>query len=179
MSAVQTVIRPALSSDATAVAQINASGWLNHYGGLMPQTLLARVAPKPDKWAEAIEQAAGPGHFAVAERANGVVGFGTLIAQRDTELRNDGYDGEIAALYVSTPLQRTGIGRALIQHLLGTAQSARWGGVSVFTLTGSTQSCGFYRGLGGVEIARRTAVRDGEPMRETAFGWRLAQPLHD
>jgi GNAT superfamily N-acetyltransferase len=167
----QAIISPATIADAAAIAEVNAVVWRESYVGLMPASILARVEPKPNQWADAIERATHSSPFLVAKVGTALAGFVVIVPQRDDALRKRGYGAEVSALYVRTECQRRGLGRKLFAGAVRTMQIAGSLGLSLWTLSGSRQSCVFYRSLGGGEIAHRVKLRDDEPIRETAFGW--------
>ena len=166
-------VRDALAADAEVIAAINADGWRTNYVGLMPASRLARVEPLPDRWSSVIARAPRPWHVSVAVTSAEVIGFLTFLPMRSESLSIEGYDGEISALYVAPERQRTGVERARFERVRCAAATDGWAGLGVWTLAGSTQSCGFYAALGGRPIGTRTDLIDDIPVPGVGFGWRL------
>lgn len=149
-----TGVRAATRADAAAIAIINADGWRTNYVGLIPASRLATIVPEPEKWTAAIERASRPWHVSVATRDGNVLGFATVLPMRNATSAAAGYDGEISALYAAPARQRSGIGRALFDHVRAAAAADSWAGIGVWTLADSPQSCGFYAATGGGRSAR-------------------------
>lgn len=161
-------IRPAVASDAGAIAHVHVESWRTTYGGLLPAGVLQRrdFPRRMLNWIQAI----GPGpstDVLIAETGDGLAGFVSVGPNR---AGHPGYGGEIYALYLLREAQGLGIGRRLFQA--GREQLARQGhaGLIVWMLAGNP-AAGFYAHLGGEAIDRRVSRLDEARVQEVAYGW--------
>lgn len=121
------VVRPALFSDAAAVAHVQVTGWREAYTGRMPQTILDGLDEEraTRQWGEVIAGRT-PLHsdMWVAEQGGAVVGFVSSGACRDP----DATPGrpEIYALYVLAAHYGTGVGQGLLDAAIGDAAASLW-----------------------------------------------------
>lgn len=163
-------VRAARSEDAAQVARVYIDSWHDAYAGILPSRLLCAMTPKGQtaRWRAAI-RARGRESVLVAEcGTHGVVGMTSFGPSRDGVL---GFDGEIYTLYVDPGFYGRGSGRALLQ---GAFSALRKRGQSSCVIWAHAKNPVrfFYEALGGRLIAERTVQMMGDPVPESAFGWR-------
>ncbi|WP_405793261.1 GNAT family N-acetyltransferase [Streptomyces sp. NBC_01506] len=115
------LIRAMTADDCDAVAALRIDGWRWAYTGLIPQSYLDAMSVEEDAARRRAQLADGDGRVVnlVAERAGLVVGWGCLGPSRDEGVPDGA--GELYALYVSPGHVATGVGRSLLDSLLGHA----------------------------------------------------------
>ncbi|HEY5048053.1 MAG TPA: GNAT family N-acetyltransferase [Rhizomicrobium sp.] len=163
-------VRLAKPEDAAAIARIYIEAWQDTYPAILSKQLLCAMTPKGQtaRWRAAIK-ANGREQVLVAEAPQcGAVGMASLGPARDREL---GFDGEVYTLYVDPAHFGCGVGRSL---LAGSFVALRARGFSscVIWAHASNPARYFYEAMGGRIIGERTTRMMGDPVPETAFGWR-------
>jgi ribosomal protein S18 acetylase RimI-like enzyme len=168
-------IRRAALADAAALAQVHDATWRETYVGLMSEEMLDALTA--DARTEAWERIlSGRSSYLattyVADRSGELVAFGSCGEQRDAAFREEGYGGEIAAVYVLKTDQRRGLGTRLMQTMM---TDLRERGLTSFTLWMPRENIparSLYEALGGRLIGRRTLNREQGALAEVAYGWR-------
>jgi ribosomal protein S18 acetylase RimI-like enzyme len=107
----------------------------------------------------------------VAERDGEMVGFGACGAQRDDALRQQGFDGEIGAIYVLRARQRIGVGRALMAMLARRLREQGRRAANLWVLRENAPARAFYERLGGTLGGERTDEVHGATVIEVAYTW--------
>ncbi|WP_353345385.1 GNAT family N-acetyltransferase [Litorivita sp. NS0012-18] len=173
-------IRHADAQDAPAIAQVQAGVWRKAYQGRVPNALIERmedVAERTKAWQtifESFEESGLGQSFVAVEDDSGVVGFGTCGPQRDDALLDQGFSGEISALYIAAEHQGAGLGSGLLRFMA--ADLLRTGHMSAafWVLGGNPKADRFFTQTGGLACATRSGAHGD--LHETAYGWRdLAQ----
>jgi L-amino acid N-acyltransferase YncA len=164
-------LRRATSADANGIAEVNARGWLESYDGLVPASLLSTVRPRPDRWAAQLAAPEGWLRAFVAEEDGVVVGFSACCPQRTVQLADQGYGGEVAAIYLLCSVQRRGLGRSLFLSAAAELEGSGLRGLAVWTLRTNLGARRFYESLGGVLAGERQDVRGDVVLDEVAYGW--------
>ncbi len=158
-------VRPAVPSDAAAIALVHVRAWRSAYAGLLPADYLAGLseARHAAQHRAAIDSGRG---VLVAEAEGGVVGFCTVGRARRAGLG----DGEVETLYVLDDWRDQGIGRGLLRA--GAALLEGRGCRSVFLwVLDDNPSRWFYERLGGRAAARSKTEVAGRPFGQTAYAW--------
>jgi GNAT superfamily N-acetyltransferase len=159
------VIRPARPSDAAAVARVYVDSWRETYHGLIPQDYLDGMSyPAHERrWRQTF---ASGGWGFVAESERRVVGFAS--GGRCRSLGR--WSGELFVLYVLSPWQGRGVGRALFDatHF----ELARRGHPDMLVwVLAENAARHFYEHLGGVPCGQNVCEVGKARLRETAYGW--------
>lgn len=183
MTAAQPTIRPAGIADAESIAVVHVDSWVETYTGLLPETIISRlnVAERARNWATLLSDVSRPdkGCVYLAEVHDQICGFVCAVPQRDEALQAQGFNTEIAAIYVLQSTQRKGLGRALMRKAAGHLASQGHKGASLWVLDTNAPARRFYEALGGIPVGTREDVRPEATLREVAYGWadlhRLAQ----
>ena len=169
------IIRPAIGDDAPAIAAVHVASWREAYTGLMPQTVLdgLSVDERAANWAQIInqsEQPEGSGVF-VAEHKGDLVGFAAGGRQRDTGLIEQGFTGEIMAVYVLQDMQGRGVGRRLMNAVANNLHKSGHDAVSLWVLRDNSGARRFYEHLGGVIVSEKQDHHEAVTFVEIAYGW--------
>ena len=159
-------IRPARMEDAAAIALVHVESWRTTYAGIVPGEYLASlsVESRTRMWKE---QLAGTTLIFVVEDASGVFGFASGGKLRDAI---DGYDAELYAIYLLQQKQRQGAGRLMLQKLADVLRTSGFHSLIIWVLE-TNPSIGFYRRLGGSQVAEKQIEIGGSQLIEVAFGW--------
>lgn len=161
-------IRTADPRDAAAIAAVHVASWKTTYQGIVPDTFLdaLTVEARTQRWQEIFASQA-EAVFLVANDESGIFGFanGGKIRQPIA-----GYDAELYAIYLLRERQGQGCGRGLFHSLAGALLSKGFAGMMVWVLE-RNPAVGFYRRMGGIEIARQKMEIGGVELEEIAFGF--------
>jgi len=161
-------IRTATAEDAAAIAWVQVTSWRQTYAGIVPQVHLDALdaGERAPRWSERI--LARENVILVAEDAGGVFGF---AAGGPAMHPVEGYDGELVGLYLVASYHRRGVGRELVREFAARMAQDGFRSLVVWALR-ENPACGFYRRLGGVEVAETTIEVGGVALPEVAFGWK-------
>ena len=169
-------VRAATGDDASAIAAAHVASWRETYASLMPETALdaLSVSDRAARWTRILDQSErpeGPGVF-VAEHEGDLVGFAAGGRQRDTSLREQGFTGEITAIYVPQDMQGRGAGRRLMDAVVHSLQRNGHDAASLWVLRDNFGARRFYERLGGVIVSEKQDHREAVTFIEIAYGWR-------
>lgn len=168
-------IREARLEDAEAIARVHVASWKTTYPGLVPQAHLdaLRVEDGIVRWQERLD---GHGPLTlVAEDEAGVFGFASGGAMLHPV---DGFDGELAAIYLLASHQGRGAGAKLVREIARGLRGQGFRSMVVWALR-ENPACGFYERMGGVRVAEQPIEIGGLTLPEVAFGWREIETLID
>lgn len=168
------LLRLAGPADAEAIAQVHHRAWVETYGGILPAALIDRPS-LPERVAVWRRTLDGDDLTVFVATPHGdIEGFVALGWQRNDSLRLQGFAAEVNAIYLLRAAQGRGLGRALMSAV------AHWrldcsarSGLALWALNANRHACGFYRALGGTEVAERTDSYGPQ----TAFGWPTVEAL--
>lgn len=173
--------RQADVTDADAIGSLHVVSWRETYRGILPEKLLDGLSTEARSamWRTVLNGSAnwdGTNIF-VAEIGRDIVGFGACGGQRDRELRKQGFDGEIGAIYVLESQQRAGVGQGLMRlmarSLLGRGRKA----ASLWVVRENVGARSFYEKLGGTLLGEKIDDLPGASLVEVAYGWSDLGPL--
>ena len=107
-------VRPAVPSDAAAIAHVQSMTWQTAYGDVLPtEALTLDVADVESAWSEAISRAPSPHHrVLVAVDGDELVGFAACEPATDYDLESRA--AELTALLVEPRWGRRGHGSRLL-----------------------------------------------------------------
>lgn len=171
-------VRRAEQGDAAAMGRIYVDAWRDTYPGLLPDEGLLAMSPERQAfaWARTISRQSEDNFVLVAERNRyGLVGLVSAGRCRDRDAR---HDGEVYTLYVDPNHQRSGAGRALLEHVFAKLRGADCRDAIIWALAGNPART-FYEQVGGVVVAHRQAETFGASHEEVGFefpGLCLRQP---
>lgn len=155
--------------DVEAVAAVRVRGWQFAYAGLMPQAHLDAMSVAEDAARRRGMLAGGRSVNLVAEEQGGagVVGWASFGACRDEDTGPD--DGELYALYVDPERVSTGVGRALMVHVLRQA-GGRYPTLRLWVLRDNARARRFYEKAGfAPDGAEEPFDVDGTPVPEVRY----------
>ncbi|MCG2842438.1 GNAT family N-acetyltransferase [Sandaracinobacter sp. RS1-74] len=173
------ILRDALPRDSDALGELHVHSWIESYTGLIDPQILSGLSV-PDRsasWRRMIETPQPRSRILLLEREGALLGFGAAGAQRNRSLASQGYDGEIAAIYLLKAAQGTGDGRRLFTALAQSLAEQGFRAHALWVLTENRPARGFYERLGGRLLSlSRPLPHLGGP-EEVAYGWRDLRPL--
>ena len=163
------LVRPAERADAAAISRVHVATWRTAYRGLLPDDFLASLdeAHYAERWRRTLLD--GANRVYVAENADGVIGFASGGRERAGE---DGYAGELYAIYVLADAQGHGHGRRLVQAVVGGLRELSLPNMIVWVLRDNAPARGFYERLGGVFLREQPITIGATVLQEVAYGWR-------
>ncbi len=151
------------------IARVYIESWHDTYAAILPMRLLCAMTARGQaaRWRSAI-RARGEVVFVAEDEKRGILGMLSCGQSRDAAL---GFDGEVYTLYVDPAFYGFGIGRALMLGAF-TWMTDRGYGSCVIWAHAKNNARFFYEKMGGRVIAERSGRMMGDPISETAFGWR-------
>jgi ribosomal protein S18 acetylase RimI-like enzyme len=162
------MIRVATRDDIPGLARVHVQAWLETYGGLVPQEILAAITLESRvlQWQRTFDQ---PHGIFVALENNEIVGFASCGAAQDVLQA----DGELFTLYLLNAFQHRGLGRALWNAVLEFARAKNWESMLVWVLESNILAQGFYRHQGCRLVDHRVEVLRGLQLPEVAYELQL------
>ena len=163
------LVRPAEVDDAAAIAGIHVDTWRTAYRGMLPDDFLDSLdeAGYEDRWRRTISESSNK--VFVAEGARGVIGFASGGRERAGE---DGYGGELYAIYVLREAQGRGHGRRLVQAVVGGLRELGLTDMIVWVLRDNAAARKFYQRLGGVYVRAQPITIGSALLQEVSYGWK-------
>jgi ribosomal protein S18 acetylase RimI-like enzyme len=162
-------VRPAIMTDAAAIARIDVECWQSTYAGVLSDKFLVGLSESDRKrvWSSFI--ARYPGDMVVSVAPSGEIqGFGSCGRRRDSV---SGFAGEVFTLYVATDHQGKGLGRSLLLGLFTRLVRSSMGSASIWVLRDNPARF-FYERLGGKLASHRKLQVAGVSVEAVAYGWR-------
>ena len=168
------MVRPAVLGDAAAIARVHVATWRTAYRGMLPGDFLASLteAHYADRWRRGIGD--GASRVFVAEDTSGVVGFASGGRERAGE---DGFGGELYALYVHDRAQRRGYGRDLVRAVVGGLRDMGLSDMIIWVLRDNTGARAFYERLGGTYVRAQPITIGPTLLDEVSYGWHSLDDL--
>jgi GNAT superfamily N-acetyltransferase len=163
------VVRPAGSEDAAAIARVHVDTWRTAYRGLLPDDFLAALdeAGYAERWKRTLTHGAGRAY--VAEDGRRIVGFASGGPERAGE---DGFTGELYAIYVLQEAQGRGHGRRLVQAVVQGLREMNLPDMIVWVLRDNHNARHFYERLGGVYVRSQPITIGSALLQEVSYGWK-------
>jgi len=163
------VVRPAGVDDAAAIARVHVDTWRTAYRGLLPDDFLAALDDTgyEERWKRTLMD--GVGRAYVAEDGRRVVGFASGGPERAGE---DGFTGELYAIYVLQDAQGQGHGRRLVQAVAQGLRERKLANMIVWVLRDNHPARDFYERLGGEYVRSQPITIGSALLQEVSYGWR-------
>jgi ribosomal protein S18 acetylase RimI-like enzyme len=163
------VVRPAEPDDAAAIARVHVVSWRTTYRGLLPDDFLASLSESgyEERWRRTLGDASN--RVYVAESGEGVVGYASGGRERAGE---DGFTGELYAIYVLQEAQGRGRGRELVRAVVEGLRELGLPNMIVWVLRENAGARRFYERLGGVFVREQPTTIGSLLMREVSYGWK-------
>jgi ribosomal protein S18 acetylase RimI-like enzyme len=162
------MVRAAEVADAAAVAKVHVATWRSTYRGLLPDDFLESLseARYEERWQRSLADDAS--RVYVAEDANEVIGFASGGRERAGE---QGYAGELYAIYVLDEAQGRGHGRALVRAVTAGLRQLGLANMIVWVLRDNPRARSFYERLGGVYVRSQPITIGTSLLEEVSYGW--------
>jgi ribosomal protein S18 acetylase RimI-like enzyme len=163
------MIRSATARDAPAIARVHVSSWLSTYRGLLPDDFLESLSETnyTERWNRVIAE--GTSKVVVAEDGSDVVGFASGGRERAGE---QGFEGELYAIYVLDSAQRRGLGRELVRSMVDGLRELGLTNMIIWVLRDNRPARDFYERLGGVYVRAQPITIGSGTLEEVSYGWR-------
>ncbi len=168
------MIRSATLMDAPAIARVHVASWRSTYHGVLPDEFLASLseANYEERWKRVIAPTA---KVYVAEDDGGdLVGFASGGRERAGE---EGFEGELYAIYVVDAAQRRGFGRELVRAMVGGLRELGLADMLVWVLRDNPPARDFYERLGGVYVRSQPITIGSVTLEEVSYGWRRLEDV--
>jgi GNAT superfamily N-acetyltransferase len=161
-------VRPARSTDAAAIAQIQVVTWQHAYRDILPASFLEGLDAERSaaSWRTVV---ADPRRITLVVAAPDLVGFCTAGPARGGEASN--HRGEVEAIYIHPAEQRRGFGTSLIRAAMQWLAEASLHPVVVWALEANRPAHRFYERLGARQVDQRLLRIADSLYPEVAFGW--------
>lgn len=162
-------MRAAGLDDAAAIARVHVATWRTAYRGLLPEEFLASLTDShyTERWRRGIADPSS--RVFVAEDETETVGFASGGRERAGE---NGYGGELYAIYVLDRAQRRGYGRELVRAVVGGLRGMGFEDMIVWVLRDNTTARAFYERLGGEYVRTQPITIGPATLPEVSYGWR-------
>ena len=160
-------IRPALLRDALAIARVFVTSWRTAYQGILPRDYLEGLSI--DQAVRSVRRALiePPTFYSIAEGDQGVVGYISAGPER----RQDAiYRAEIYELYLLPDMQRYGLGRELLTHMVRRLYQSGYYTLLVWVLARNPNRR-FYEKCGGIYLRTQSLLHAGQRLPAYAYGW--------
>ena len=145
------------------------ASWRTTYRGLLPDDFLDSLDEKTyeERWARILVE--GSSRVYVASGGDEVVGFASGGRERAGE---DGFVGELYAIYVLQEAQGQGQGRRLVEAVVGGLRELRLPDMIVWVLQENASARRFYERLGGEYVRTQPITIGSALLQEVSYGWR-------
>jgi GNAT superfamily N-acetyltransferase len=162
-------IRPAELADAEAIGRVHVESWRTTYEGIMPDEVLANlsVEQRADMWRRTLGNPDSPAILYVAEADGQLIGFAAGGPERSG---HDLYKSEIYAIYLLQAYQGRGIGRALVQAVVGRLLDKGFTTMLIW-VAAQNPATHFYAALGGQPFSTKTDTYGEREIDEIAYGY--------
>ena len=162
-------IRKAGAGDCRGLAQVQVDSYRTAYAGSFPESYLARFRYEEQEqdWLELLSGGTDDILLVAVSAEKQVIGY--ALARVRPEVY-PGYDAEVLALHVRQPLQKQGVGTALLRRVAEALEEQGCRSVMLWTLIGNPIRRWYERLQGKVIDERRYLIDDLEVV-EIAYGW--------
>ena len=158
-------VREAKLEDIKDIAKVHVDSWRTTYQGIVEAEYLKSLSCKEfeDKW----KSRSLKGVFVARDEKGSIFGFASFGPIRSEQ---EGYDGELYAIYLLEEHQRQGEGRALLAK--GVEFLLHHGFSSMFVwVIEKNPSITFYEAYSPERIAEDSFEIAGDSLKEVGFGW--------
>src|ERR1700682_3062693 len=162
------MVRSAELEDAGEIARVHVATWRGAYRGLLPDEFLASLSQKhyTERWRRVIDE--GSSRVFVVDEPDGIAGFASGGRERAGE---NGFAGELYALYVLEGAQRQGHGRALVRTVAGALHEMELPDMIVWVLRDNAGARHFYERLGGAYVREQPITIGTSTLEGGSHGW--------
>jgi len=171
-------IREARIEDCPDLARIQVDSYRTAYAGILPDEYLARFTYEEQErdWRDLLASGLSD-ILLVAEADDGGIAGYALGRPDSSDIAP--YESELVSLHVRRPLQKQGVGRALVAAMAERLAAQGCGSLMLWVLAENMPARRFHELLGGDLISeRRIELGEGEVgASEVAYGWRDIRSL--
>jgi ribosomal protein S18 acetylase RimI-like enzyme len=162
------MVRAAIIEDAPAIARVHVASWRSTYRSLLPGDFLDSLseASYADRWRRFIGE--GSSRVYVVEDQGALVGFASGGRERAGE---NGYAGELYAIYVLDAFQRRGYGRELVRAAVAGLREMGLEDMIIWVLRDNQPARLFYERLGGAYVRTQAITIGSATLDEVSYGW--------
>jgi len=163
------LVRAAEIDDAADIARVHVATWRTAYRGMLPDDFLESLSEShyEERWRRTIAHY-GSGVF-VAQDGREVVAFASGGPERAGE---NGFGGELYAIYVMRESQGRGHGRALVRAVSTGLREMGLTDMIVWVLRENSAARRFYERLGGIYVREQPTTIGSAALQEVSYGWR-------
>jgi ribosomal protein S18 acetylase RimI-like enzyme len=163
------MVRKAILNDAHAIAHVHVASWRTTYRGVLSDEFLGSLSETnyEERWKRVI--ADGASKVYVAEDGGNVVGFASGGRERAGE---EGYEGELYAIYLLEASQRRGFGRELVRAAVEGLRELGLNDMIIWVLRDNQPARAFYERLGGAYVRSQPITIGPTTTEEVSYGWR-------
>lgn len=163
------MVRTAILNDAHAIAHVHVASWRTTYRGVLSDEFLGSLSETnyEERWKRVI--ADGASKVYVAEDGGNVVGFASGGRERAGE---EGYEGELYAIYLLEASQRRGFGRELVRAAVEGLRELGLNDMIIWVLRDNQPARAFYERLGGAYVRSQPITIGPTTTEEVSYGWR-------
>jgi len=159
-------IRPAVASDAGALAGIFEESWRQAYSGIIPHIFLSETIKRHgERWWTRALVAGGP-HL-LLEVLGEPAGYASFGKSRSSGRE----EGEIYELYLAPLYQGLGFGEHLFEGCRASLDDRGLNGLIVWVLRENRGARSFYAHRGGLAKHRRIDLTTGAPLEKLGYVW--------
>ena len=174
MARIPPAIRPARSTDATAIAAVHCRSWYETYTGLLPDRIIearANIGERIVQWNRGLCDP-DPNRFAFVNETNGRIDGFILVAPSDpaTLRKHAGYTDNIYALYILAGSHGRGIGRQLLYAAMRRMFAAGRYALCLDVLA-TSPARKFYEHLGAQQLSTITLGDGDDTWEQCGYGW--------
>jgi GNAT superfamily N-acetyltransferase len=164
------MIRPAAIDDAPDIARVHVASWHSTYGGLLPGDFLDSLTEDAyaDRWRRFIADRSNLAYVVDDGHDGPVVGFASGGHERAGE---EGYKGELYAIYLLESAQGRGYGRELVRAMVDGLRGIGLDDMIVWVLRDNVPARDFYERMGGVYIRTQPTTIGPATVEEVSYGW--------
>lgn len=164
-------IRTANLNDVERISNIHISAWKKAYIDIMSKEYLnsLTIEDRMTMWEKALTSP-GKGIYVVSEYNSEVQGFAVYGSARDEDVSNL-VAGELVALNVDPGAWTSGIGSALLKHVIANSRGKNWKHLYLWVVKSNVRAIGLYEKF-GFEIEGKIKVDEthsGNPITEIRY----------
>ena len=166
------MIRRAGIDDAPAIASVHVASWRSTYRTLLPEDFLASLTESAyaDRWRRFIDDKSSLVYVVEddSQAGAGVAGFASAGRERAGE---EGYSGELYAIYILDSFQRRGYGTQLVRSVVAGLREMGIDDMIVWVLRDNRRARDFYERLGGAYVRTQPTTIGPAIVEEVSYGW--------
>lgn len=171
-------LRPAVLSDASAIAEVHVRAWRETYRGIMPDKVLDDLSVEggAQKWSAAVAGLSEKRQVlsVAVDDLGAIVGFAAGGPTREAELTTS---GEVYAINLVMQATRKELGTRLMLAMADGLIGHGFADAGLWVLEKNLGARWFYESLGGSIAARQERDSGGEMLAELGYVWRDVRDL--